>query len=821
MKHIILIFTIILSTNMSSQTHLSYYFGDNTNFDESIPKPSEIIGHEVGELHVTHDKLVQYMYAVAEASDRVLIEETGKTYENRPLLILKVSSNKNIKVLEKIQKKHIEISDGKKMNEFNNMPAVVYQGYGVHGNEASASNASILGIYYLAASNSEETNEILNNTIILFDPCLNPDGFQRFANWVNSNRNLVPNPDNNDREFSEVWPGGRTNHYWFDLNRDWLPVQLPESQARVKTFTEWLPNIVTDHHEMGTNSTFFFQPGVPSRVNPLIPNLNQELTEKIAKYHADYLDKIGSLYYSKEDYDDFYFGKGSTYPDANGGIGILFEQGSSRGHIQNSQNGILTFPFAIRNQLTTTLSTLKAASSLKNELLAYMNAFYVNNFNESAKSKYKGIGFGNNQDKTSSYQLAKILKAHKIDVFETNDEKFKYYVPIKQKKSKLIKAMFDTQTKFEDSLFYDVSAWTFPLAFNLNYDFLNDSFDVNKLFEKPIGKVSDFSTYGYLIKPHDYNIPAFINYLQEKKIRLKSSSKSFKIKNNFFDYGSILIPVEGQSQKPEKLFNLLTNISNKTGIDVYSLSSGYEDNIGVGSNSFTTIVKPKVGLIVGNGVRAYDAGEIWHLFDTRYKIPITKIDIKNLNRANLLEYSHIILPSYSGKNIDIKKIENYLKNGGNLIAYRSSINWLKENKIINIDFLKNDKYASNVSFEDRGKFTGSQVIGGTIFNTKIDKSHPINFGIINDNLPTFKNNTIFMKPEKNSFNNPIQYSKNALLSGYISDDNLELLIKSVPFKIKRYFSGKIFLFADNTNFRAFWYGTNRLLMNTIYLSNKM
>ena len=821
MKYIILIFTIILSTNMSSQTHLSYYFGDNINFDESIPKPSEIIGHEVGEWHVTHDKLVQYMYAVAESSDRVLIEETGKTYENRPLLILKVSSNKNIKVLEKIQKKHIEISDGKKMNEFNNMPAVVYQGYGVHGNEASASNASILGIYYLAASNSEETNEILNNTVILFDPCLNPDGFQRFANWVNSNKNLVPNPDNNDREFSEVWPGGRTNHYWFDLNRDWLPVQLPESQARVKTFTEWLPNIVTDHHEMGTNSTFFFQPGVPSRVNPLIPNLNQELTEKIAKYHADYLDKIGSLYYSKEDYDDFYFGKGSTYPDANGGIGILFEQGSSRGHIQNSQNGILTFPFAIRNQLTTTLSTLKAASSLKNELLAYMNTFYVNNFNESAKSKYKGIGFGNNQDKTSSYQLAKILKAHKIDVFETNDQKFKYYVPIKQKKSKLIKAMFDTQTKFEDSLFYDVSAWTFPLAFNLNYDFLKDSFDVNKLFEKPVGKVSDFSTYGYLIKPHDYNIPALINYLQEKKIRLKSSSKSFKIKNNYFDYGSILIPVEGQSQKPEKLFNLLTNISNKTGIDVYALSSGYEDNIGVGSNSFTTIVKPKVGLIVGNGVRAYDAGEIWHLFDTRYKIPITKIDIKNLNRANLLEYSHIILPSYSGKNIDIKKIENYLKNGGNLIAYRSSINWLKENKIINIDFLKNDKYASNVSFEDRGKFTGSQVIGGTIFNTKIDKSHPINFGIINDNLPTFKNNTIFMKPEKNSFNNPIQYSKNALLSGYISDDNLELLIKSVPFKIKRYFSGKIFLFADNTNFRAFWYGTNRLLMNTIYLSNKM
>jgi hypothetical protein len=283
----------------------------------------------------------------------------------------------------------------------------------------------------------------------------------------------------------------------------------------------------------------------------------------------------------------------------------------------------------------------------------------------------------------------------------------------------------------------------------------------------------------------------------------------------------LLIPVVGQSKKPEKIFELLTEISEKTGIDVYSLSSGYEDNIGFGSNSFTTIKKPKIGLIVGNGVRSYDAGEIWHLFDTRYGIPITKLDVKNLNQTNLTEYSHIILPSYSGSSINIDTIKDYLKGGGNIVAYRNSINWLEKNKIVSVDFLKNERYASDVSFEDRGKFTGSQVIGGTIFNTKIDKSHPINFGIKNNDLPIFKNNTIFMKPDENSYNNPITYSKNPLLSGYISDENLELLKKSVPFKIKRYSAGKIFLFSDNTNFRAFWYGTNRLLMNSIYLSNKM
>lgn len=821
MKKTILIIVLLFSISLNSQTHLSYYFDNSEKFDQTIPKPSEVIGHEVGEWHVTHDKLVQYMYAIANSSDRVIIEETGRTYENRPLLILKVSSPDNLKNLEKIKENHISLTNGKKISEFTNMPAVVYQGFSVHGNEASGSNASLLGLYYLAASNETETLEILNNTVILYDPCLNPDGLQRFANWVNSNKNLIPNPDNNDREFSEVWPGGRTNHYWFDLNRDWLPVQLPESKARIKTFTHWLPNIVTDHHEMGTNSTFFFQPGIPSRVNPLIPNFNQELTENIAKYHSEYLDKIGSLYYSKENYDDFYFGKGSTYPDINGSIGILFEQGSSRGHIQQSQNGILTFPFTIKNQLTTIISTLNAAKSLRTQLLSYMNEFYIEALDEVNNSKINGIGFGNNYDKTSSFQLAKILKSHKIDVYETNNENYKYYIPLKQKKSRLIKAMFETSTSFEDSLFYDVSAWTFPLAFNLNYEFLKKELDIVKSFDEPEGKVSGFSDYGYLIKPHDYNIPKLINSLQEKGIRLKSSSKSFKINSDYFDYGSLLIPVVGQSISSKNIYDFLNKVSNKTGIDVYALKSGYEDNIGFGSNSFTTIKKPNIGLIVGSGVRAYDAGEIWHLFDTRYEIPITKIDIKNLNRVNLSQYTHVILPSYSGTNLSITKIQDFLKSGGNLIAYRSSINWLERNKFINIDFIKNDMSAKNVSFEDRSKFSGAQVIGGAIFETKIDKSHPINFGFHNDVLPTFRNNTIFMKPEKNSYNNPIKYTKNPLLSGYISNDNLEILKQSVPFKIKRFSSGKIFLFTDNTNFRAFWYGTNRLLMNAIYMSDKM
>ena len=569
MKKALYLFTVLLSFTINSQTSLDYYFNGDLDFDPKIPKPSEVIGHEVGEWHITHDKLVEYMYKIAEKSDRIKIHETGKTYEDRPLIILTVSSPENLKNIEEIRKNHLKLSSGEKIINYNDMPAIVYQGFSVHGNEPSGSNASLLGIYYLAASQNQELINILNDTVILFDPSLNPDGLQRFAYWANSNKSLTLNPDSNDREYSEVWPGGRTNHYWFDLNRDWLPVQLPESKARIKTFTEWIPNVVTDHHEMGTNSTFFFQPGVPDRVNPMIPINNQKLTEKIAGFHAEYLDKIGSLYYSKENYDDFYFGKGSTYPDINGSIGILFEQGSSRGHVQESQNGILTFPFTIKNQLTTIFSTLKAASSIRVDLLKHMNNFYLESINESKNSKIKGIGFGNNSDKSSSYELAKILRTHKIKVNETVDRDYKYYVSLNQPKSKLIKAMFETTKKFKDSLFYDVSAWTFPLAFNLNYNFLKKDLNIIEGdIKKPVGEVSSLSNYGYLIEPHDYNIPTLINKLLVNNIRVKSSSKKIFIKNKIYDYGSLFIPVVGQSKSSNEIHNLLTEISKETGIDI-------------------------------------------------------------------------------------------------------------------------------------------------------------------------------------------------------------------------------------------------------------
>ncbi|MBL6604325.1 MAG: zinc carboxypeptidase, partial [Cryomorphaceae bacterium] len=412
MKKLLLLF--IPSLFLNAQVGLEYYLGDLNEYNKSIPTPQSIIGHEVGEFHISHDKLSHYVQEVSKVSDRVKLVNRGKSYENRTSWLMIITSESNHLRLEEIRKQHLKLSNSKNKDlDVSNMPIVVYQGFSVHGDEPSGSNASLPLMYHLLASNSQETIELLENTIILLDPSFNPDGLQRFSQWANSNKNQSLTPDPNDREYNQYWPRGRTNHYWFDLNRDMLPNQLVETNAKIKTFTEWLPNILTDHHEMGTNSSFFFQPGVPERKNPLISDLNQALTREIGTYHEKALNSIGSLYYSEEDYDDFFFGKASTYPDANGGIGILFEQGSSRGHIQESVNGILTFPFTIRNQLTAAFSTLEAAKNMRIKLLNYMKDFYDDQIKLNPKPN-DNIVFGKLKDESTVYHLADLLNSHKI-----------------------------------------------------------------------------------------------------------------------------------------------------------------------------------------------------------------------------------------------------------------------------------------------------------------------------------------------------------------------------------------------------------------------
>lgn len=824
------------------QVDLSYYLPDNVTYNPDIPTPKSVIGHEVGEWHVTHDKLVQYMRAVAAASDRMSIEELGTTHEGRPQVLLTISHPNNLAGIDKIRTDHIWLTYPNESDKFDvkKMPSVVYMGFSIHGNEPSGSNASLLAAYYLAAAEGPDIDVALRNTVVLLDPCFNPDGVTRFSTWANMHKNKNINPDPNDREYSEAWPRGRTNHYWFDLNRDWLPVQQPESRNRIVKFHQWKPNIVTDHHEMGTNSTFFFQPGVPSRTHPLTPEKNQELTEKIGKFHAKALDRIGSLYYTKENYDDYYYGKGSTFPDINGGIGILFEQASSRGHAQESVNGILRFPFTIRNQFTTALSTWQASLEMREELLNYQRDFYKNVLREADDDDVKAYIFKAEKDPARSYHLADILQQQEIDFYRpsrrvrTGGDEYlpenSYIIPLKQRNYKIIKAMFETRNSFEDSVFYDISGWTYPLAFNVEYHEMSGrDYGRNQLGEKvtevqfPTGAViGGQSAYAYAFEWHGYYAPRAANRLLNKGIRLKVATQPFTAENareEEFDYGTILVPVEGQRLSEYELFLEMQKIAIEDGINIYNLNTGLTDGVTLGSNTFSALTAPKVALVVEAG-SSYDAGEVWHLLDNRMDMYVTKLPANRLSSNAIERYNTIIMTG--GVNLSAAGMDNlkqWVSNGGTLIGMTSAVNWLANNKFTNLKFTSSERPSGeNVAYDQLTNFRRAQSIPGGVYMSKLDLSHPMAFGYYKEELPTFRRGNTFIAPAENLYSNPALYTEEPLLSGYITEANLEALKGTSTVRVNALGRGRVVSLVDNPNFRAFWYGTNKLMMNAIFFA---
>jgi hypothetical protein len=397
-------------------------------------------------------------------------------------------------------------------------------------------------------------------------------------------------------------------------------------------------------------------------------------------------------------------------------------------------------------------------------------------------------------------------------------------VPKNQKNARLLKAMFETRTIFQDSLFYDISAWTFPLAFNLDYvedaSTANLGDEVNTLQLKE-GNLTDKSSYGYVMQWHEYYAPKALNLILSNDIRAKVAMSPFKINGTAYDYGTIFIPVQNQSKDAEELFVFLKEVAEKSHIQIDAISTGLTEGIDMGSRQFSTLKEPKIALIVGDGVTSSDAGEIWHLLDQRYAMRVTKIDTRTLIKTDLSRYNTIILPNSKLDSTIAKKLKSWVSEGGTLIAYENTIRWLQTNKLLKLDMKKTKLTAKNITFEQKDDFKGAQLVSGAIFEAKIDRSHPINFGYKNATLPLFKNDTIMMTPDKESYNNPIQYTKNPLLSGYISKVNLDSLANTVPFQVKRLKAGKVVLFTDNTNFRAFWYGTNKLLMNAIFFREEL
>lgn len=845
MKKSFLSLIVGLIVSISAFAQEEYFFPGET-FDPAIPSPSQFLGYPIGDWHTRYDLIIKYFEKLDQISELAELKTIGYTHERRPKVILTISSPSNMGSLEKIRLNQLQLADpAQPKPDVASMPSIIHQGYGVHGNEPSSAEAAMLTAYWLMASQSDLAKNLRAQAVVHIDPTLNPDGRDRHSHWANTNKGLPPVADPLDREHNETWPAGRTNHYWFDLNRDWLPLAHPESQVKVAWYHTWLPNVTTDFHEMGPNSTYFFEPTKPyGSENPVVPRKNyDDINVRFAKYFAKYLDNIGSLYWSKEVFDNSYPGYGSTYPDIHGGLGLVFEQASSRGHIQSTQRGEMSFAFTIRNHVASSLATMEAALDNRVYMHDYLREFFETAVAEGTKDPAKNYVFGDEFDESRNRLFVQFLLDHQIKVYENtadislNGYSFKkgksWVVPTAQPQYRMVRTMFEEVKEFADSVFYDASAWTMAHAYGMPFAKSISSKTGNLIKETidPTHLFPDTKAYAYLIDWSDYYAPAMLFDLQKAGVHVEIVNRTFASQTQDgrkdFPAGTLMIPMGFQKMEQEKLVKSIQTLAAKHQQKVYATTTGLNlAGVDLGSNMVSAVTHPKAIMILGTGIQANEAGEIWYLLDSQLGMPITKINTEQIGRVNLFEYNTLIMPSGNYNLLSegvVTHIKDWVSRGGTIISLKSASLWLNQKGITKETLVEEgeNKDPKSLPFSTRNDFEGAKEVGGSIYMAELDLSHPIAYGYQRKTLPVYRNTDIFVKPSQNKYLTPIKYTSNPLLGGYISKSNLELLKQSASVVISSVGQGRVIHFFDSPNFRGTWFGTNKLFLNALFFGNKM
>ncbi len=837
MRSIKAVFAIFIGICITFTAHgkpSTEYLPADANMDASIPSPESQLGWEPGDWRIQHPSLVQYMYTLAETSDRVSIKETGRTYEQKPLLQLIITSPENQAKLESLRQSHLEGATSGDTNA----PLVVWLGYSVHGDEASGANASPIVAWYLAASGSDYVKSLLENTIIIIDPSLNPDGLDRFATWSNSNASMNPVGDLNGRIHWQEWPAGRTNHYLFDLNRDWLSLVHPESRARISEFQRWLPHIITDHHETGDDG-FFFQPGAPTRQHPLTTAENLEMTRKLVPYHTASFDSAGEMYFTEDTYDDFFYGKGSTYPDINGSIGILYEQPRVNGAVMNRKSGPLEFTEAIHNHVRMSLSTLKGAYEMSDQFKQYQAGFFRQMRARADKAGFEAWIVGDGNDRSRALQLMDVFDRHQVEYRELSSEVkvdgriFKpghaWVIPVKQRQFGLAQAMLETRTKFEDNTFYDVSAWNLAMAYNLPLAKVSRMPDTSDRNIPKAGIAPQTGAVAWVIPWQQLNAPALLQKLLNAKARVRVATRPFSMgngsKSESFTEGSLVL-IAG-IQEPENIdpvFNLLQQAAAE-GINTYSYDTQLSiSGPGLGTSHFKLVPEFKPLLIVGKGARSYDAGEAWFQLDQNLGVAPVMTTLSRLDSIDLDGYSHLLMVDGSYADISKKQqqqIISWINDGGVLVAIQGAANWAESlcftaNGCDTEESEEKDSQAVKaMAYGDFDDQRAQRTIGGAIVKALVDPSHPIAWGYEGE-MPLFRRGSSLLKASDNAFTTPVRYAESPLLSGYIGEQRLTEMSGQPAIIAERQGKGLVVRFANNPIFRGFWRGTEKLWVNALY-----
>lgn len=835
-----IIFMIFLLVTVVANAHP--ILPDDERFDESVPLPQTELGWPVGEWHARPEQITRYFERLADGSDRASLEIIGHTHEQRPLIHLMITSAANQARLEQLRQNHLD-GEG---------PVVIWLGYSIHGNEASGSNAAMLTAYHLIAGEAQWVRDLLDEAIVIIDPMFNPDGLGRFATWANMHRGQQAAGDRIHRAHWEAWPAGRFNHYWFDMNRDWLPATQPESVARLTQFHRWLPNVLGDFHEQGSDAGYFFQPGVPERKNPLTPDENVELTTELARYHARALDAIGQRYYSRETFDDFYYGKGSTYPDINGSIGILYEQPSTRGHKVDSVNGEFTFTDAVRNQYTTSVSTLQGAYAIRDRLVDYQRRFFERSARRADDNRTQAWIFSDDGDPQRARVLADLLRLHQIDVYALGEnvqldaKNFNagqaWVVPARQRQAALIEAMFEQRTEFADNTFYDVSAWTLPQAFNLPFAAVRSLPDRGNAAQHTVEFSPQADAVAYIFRNHNLPGAAMAMHLLNEDIRVYRAGhpKLPVAANSIVHPGDFVVPLL-RTEDREKIEQQLAEQSQRWQVAVDAVTGGFNTaGMDLGSPEIRPLKAVKPLMIVGQGVVPMEAGHTWHLVDRRLGLPLPMLDVHHQAPPDLDDYTHLLIADADYKAIPkgwYPIIKGWVNRGGILVTQKRSALWAEalfsERPEKTKDSVSEDdriaklieKLAQNkdTSHKDLGRQPYAQrqsdaadrVLGGAIFPAQLDLTHPLAQGYRREDMAVFLNSITRLEPSKNAYSTPLVLADSTPLAGFASEyANAELDGQAVMVTDK-VGEGLVIRFAFNPNFRAFWRGTEGLYVNAL------
>ncbi len=802
-----------------------------------LKSPSEFLGYEIGTEFTRHADVVSYFEHVAANSKMVKYQDYGKTNERRRLTYAVVSSEENIANLEKIRTdnlKNIGILEGSASPE----KTVVWLSYNVHGNEASSSEAAMNTIYKLITVHPD----YLKNVVIIMDPDVNPDGRDRYVNWYNQVKAIPFNTSQDATEHSEPWPGGRPNHYLFDLNRDWVWASQVETQQRLKVYNRWMPQIHVDFHEQFINNPYYFAPGAEPYHEMLTP-WQREFQNTIGKNNAKHFDENGWLFFTRESFDLLYPSYGDTYPLFMGAIGMTYEQaghGKAGLGIINDEGIELTLIDRLTHHTVAGLSTIEVASQNVAALNSHFREFFQNN-----NLKYKSFVLKGNPDNIKF--LTEMLDRQEIKYGFANGGTVKGYnytsgsskgsmdakdalvVSTNQPKGKMVEVLFEPKTHLTTPITYDITAWSLPFAFGLEavasttLVSANSNASNNSVNNSPVP-----SSAGYITKWNSLKDAEFLSELLKSDIKVRFSENELSFGGNEFGRGSLIITRSDNKNNPD-FDRKLIEIANRLDRQLYASSTSFADKgTDFGSQYVHLIKNKKIAMLQGEGTSPLNYGTLWHFFETQLKYPITSINTSDINRIQWSDYDVLIMPDgYYQSIIDDKVFEmlsNWIDKGGKLIAMGNAVGIFEGKE--GFDLVKNcsEKEKDSISegnlipYAQREMESTKDMITGSIYKISLDNTHPLAFGY-GDTYFTLKLGNDSYRFLNDGYN--VGYIKGdpESVAGFSGETAKAALKNSIVFAQAEKGRGSVVYLVDDVLFRSFWQNGKLFLANAVFFVN--